>query len=387
MSAPPSHLARTGRITKEVAYVVVALLGGLVFLGVRLTPEEGVTPPADWLFAIDALLGLVALSLIPFRKRWPLTIALLAVVCTAMSSSAVLAAFICVASLATRRRIRDAYIVGPIIVAGAVIPVLNQPVAQILTTLVSAVITFAIFWLAGAYLGARRDLLASAQDRAATLEREQALRISQAQTAERTRIAQEMHDVLAHRISLIAVHANVLAFREDLSPEQTKEHATVVRDAAEKAVSELADVLGVLRGRDGVDNAQPPQPTLARLPELIDDARRAGTPVTVVGAIPDLDDLPDDTSRTAFRILQECLTNARKHATTLPVTITITGEPCSHLTITVQNPVGDAGAVIAGSGMGLVGLAERAELAGGHLEFGDRGGFFVVEARLKWRTT
>ena len=164
------------------------------------------------------------------------------------------------------------------------------------------------------------------------------MRLTQAKTAERTRIAQEMHDVLAHRISLIAVHANVLAYRDDLTREQTKEHAKVVREAAEKAVAELADVLGVLRGGEGADNTAPPQPTLDRLPDLIADSRSAGTAVAVIGRMPDLDELPEDTSRTTYRILQECLTNARKHATGQPVTISITGEEGSHLALEVRNP-------------------------------------------------
>ena len=280
---------------------------------------------------------------------------------------------------------RDLYVVAPLMLLALAVTLFGLPLREWAATLASGALTLGLFWAGGAYLGARRDLLASAQERAATLEREQSLRVTQAQTAERTRIAQEMHDVLAHRISLIAVHANVLAYRDDLTREQTREHATVVREAAEKAVNELAGVLGVLRGADGVDNALPPQPTLARLADLIDDARRAGTPVAVVGAMPDLDTLADDVSRTAYRVVQECLTNARKHATGQPVTIAITGQEGSHLSIEARNPIVAAEPAIAGSGMGLIGLTERLELAGGRLEFGEDEGFFAVRARLEWR--
>lgn len=385
MNKPPvTEHPRWARVGIEVGLFLLALLGGVIFLGVRL---EGTPAPTDGQVALDLLLGLVAVALVPFRKRWPLAIAVAATACMVGSTFSIVAFLIIVGSLATRRRIQDLYVMGPLMLLAVLIPLIGTPLREWPASLISGVVSFGLFWLGGAYLGARRALLTTAQDRAATLEREQAMRLTQAKTAERTRIAQEMHDVLAHRISLIAVHANVLAYRDDLTREQTKEHATVVREAAEKAVAELADVLGVLRGGEGADNSAPPQPTLARLPDLIADARSAGTAVAVIGRIPDLDELPEGTSRTAYRILQECLTNARKHATGQPVTICITGEEGSHLALEVRNPTAPGEPVIGGSGMGLMGLAERVELAGGHLEFGESGGFFAVKARLNWRTT
>jgi len=384
MNKPPvTEHPRWARVGIEVGLFLLALMGGAIFLGIRL---EGTPAPTDGQVALDLLLGLVAVALVPFRKRWPLAIAIAATACMVGSTFSIVAFLIIVGSLATRRRIRDLYVMGPLMLLAVLIPLIGTPLREWPASLISGVVSFGLFWLGGAYLGARRALLTTAQDRAATLEREQAMRLTQAKTAERTRIAQEMHDVLAHRISLIAVHANVLAYRDDLTREQTKEHAKVVREAAEKAVAELADVLGVLRGGEGADNTAPPQPTLDRLPDLIADSRSAGTAVAVIGRMPDLDELPEDTSRTTYRILQECLTNARKHATGQPVTISITGEEGSHLALEVRNPTTPAEPVIAGSGMGLMGLAERVELSGGHLEFEESGGFFAVKARLNWRT-
>jgi len=384
MNKPPvTEHPRWARVGIEVGLFLLALMGGAIFLGIRL---EGTPAPTDGQVALDLLLGLVAVALVPFRKRWPLAIAIAATACMVGSTFSIVAFLIIVGSLATRRRIRDLYVMGPLMLLAVLIPLIGTPLREWPASLISGVVSFGLFWLGGAYLGARRALLTTAQDRAATLEREQAMRLTQAKTAERTRIAQEMHDVLAHRISLIAVHANVLAYRDDLTREQTKEHAKVVREAAEKAVAELADVLGVLRGGEGADNTAPPQPTLDRLPDLIADSRSAGTAVAVIGRMPDLDELPEDTSRTTYRILQECLTNARKHATGQPVTISITGEEGSHLALEVRNPTTPGEPVIAGSGMGLMGLAERVELSGGHLEFEESGGFFAVKARLNWRT-
>ena len=99
----------------------------------------------------------------------------------------------------------------------------------------------------GMYIGARRELVASLHDRAERAEREQALRVEQAQANERARIAREMHDVLAHRMSLVAMHAGALAYRTDLSPEQTRHAAEVIQANAHRALADLREVLGLLR--------------------------------------------------------------------------------------------------------------------------------------------
>ena len=110
-------------------------------------------------------------------------------------------------------------------------------------------------------------------------EREQQLRVAQGQAAERQRIAREMHDVLAHRISLVSMYSGALAYRDDLSPEQTREIAETIRENANLALTELRGVLGSLRGEDG----DRPQPTLADLPGLIDDNRAAGLRIEFSG--------------------------------------------------------------------------------------------------------
>ena len=192
----------------------------------------------------------------------------------------------------------------------------------------------------GFYVGGQRELLATLEARAMTAEREQAARVDQARTAERGRIAREMHDVLAHRISLVAMHSGGLVYRDDLTREQTVETAEVIRDNAQLALAELREVLGVLRDGDPGAAPERPQPTLAALPELIDEARAAGNPVTCAltlssrgAAEGDLGALPESTSRSAYRILQEALTNARKHAPGLPVRLEIGGRPGERLVL------------------------------------------------------
>jgi signal transduction histidine kinase len=267
---------------------------------------------------------------------------------------------------------------------------------------------YAICATTGFYIGARRDLVASLRDRAENAEREQALREESARESERTRIAREMHDVLAHHISLLSLHAGVLTYRTDLTRQETMDAATIIQSNAQLALAELRQILGVLRSRDGTGTglAEPPQPTLAELPALLADSREGGMsvsldasglaeePATIAGGVraaspaaggrPEFGGLSEAVSRAAYRIIQEALTNARKHAAGAPVTLEIDRHG-SELLVAVRNPLHGTPAVPS-SGLGLTGLRERAELAGGSLAHGTDGdGGFIVTARLPWQ--
>jgi signal transduction histidine kinase len=241
----------------------------------------------------------------------------------------------------------------------------------------------------GLYLGARRDLIASLHDRAERAEREQALQVSTARAGERTRIAREMHDVLAHRMSLVAVHAGALAYRTDLSAAETRETAAIIQANSQRALADLREILGLLRDTErGIDvTHHRPQPTLADLDSLLDDERAAGAHVTLRSDLEDLDALPESIGRSAFRIVQEGLTNARKHAPHAMVTVELTGHPGNGLDLSVRNPVRVGGELNGkdGAGFGLVGLAERAAASHGRFEHGlTRNGDFVLRAWLPW---
>jgi signal transduction histidine kinase len=242
---------------------------------------------------------------------------------------------------------------------------------------------FAVPVTFGLYIGARRALIASLHDRALEAERERELQIAAAEAGERTRIAREMHDVLAHRISLVAMHAGALAYRDDLSREQVRGTAVLVQENSRRALTELRQVLGVLRA-DGSEGIEPPQPTLDTLPTLLDEARAAGAVIDASGSV--AGEVPELISRTAFRIAQEALTNARKHAPGAAIGVRIDGHAGGLLAVEVTNGTARAGAAsIPGSGVGLAGLAERVELAGGTLEYGPDGkGGFAVRAWLPW---
>ena len=167
-------------------------------------------------------------------------------------------------------------------------------------TTVISVLSLAFFIAGGAFVGARRDLLASLRERVATAEREQPERVAQARATERARIAREMHDVLAHRISLVAMQSGALAYRSDLTREETAQAAAVMRDNAHQALGELREVLGLLRDPDEPD-AQPrrPQPTLADLDDLVAQTRASGVDVHATLAIDDPGRVPRPSRATA----------------------------------------------------------------------------------------
>lgn len=239
----------------------------------------------------------------------------------------------------------------------------------------------------GAQARARERLIGSLSERARRAEEEQAQRIAEARTQERTQIAREMHDVLAHRLSLLATYAGALEYRPDAPEAQRVEAAGVIRSSVHQALEDLREVIAVLRDDPAEDTGEGgtrPQPTLADVPDLVAECTRAGMQITVTDQTEEAP--PSTISRAGYRIVQEGLTNARKHAPGAPVDLTLAGSAgTGWLTVTMQNPLtSDGGAHLPSSGMGLVGLAERARLVGGRLAHRARPDGFTLEARLPW---
>ena len=166
----------------------------------------------------------------------------------------------------------------------------------------------------GLYLGSRRELLWTLRQRAARAEAEQELRVSQARGTERERIAREMHDVLAHRITQVSMHSGALAFRDDLAADELRAGLTQIQGKANEALHELRGVLGVLRDGSG-EPVDQPQPRFADIEEMVVEARRSGMNVTYDDRVDQGEQpVPDAAGRTLYRIVQEGLTNASKHA-------------------------------------------------------------------------
>ncbi|MER7498542.1 histidine kinase [Nonomuraea pusilla] len=163
--------------------------------------------------------------------------------------------------------------------------------------------------VAGLWVGARRQVLAGLRERAARLEREQAARAGQARAQERTRIAREMHDVVAHRVSLIVLHTGALEV--SVPDERTAAEIASIRAAGREALANLREVLGVLRAQESPDGHAPP-PSLADLDRLLGQSRSAGLRVRRRDE-GDPRPVPEAAQRAAYRVVQEALTNVHKH--------------------------------------------------------------------------
>ncbi|MET3963157.1 signal transduction histidine kinase [Marmoricola sp. OAE513] len=341
-------------------------------------------------FWIDLSFGLASFVIVTFRRRWPYRVALVLTLFGLVSASAAGPGGLALVSLATRRRYPEVVSIG---VLSVVVGQLYSHYAPNLTgdppwlTFTFLVVITIAASAVGMYLGSRRELVWTLRERARSAESEQEMRVSQARSAERERIAREMHDVLAHRISLITMHAGALAYRTDLPPEQVAETAGLIQAKAHEALADLRQVLGVLRSPDGTGDK--PQPTYGDLDALIAESAASGMVIDFASDLGDDVQPPDQVGRTLYRVVQEALTNARKHAVGAHVTVRISGTPEEGITATVANAtrVGALGMpVTPGAGLGLVGLRERAELAGGTLTVIDEPTRFSLRCWLPWTT-
>ena len=345
---------------------------------------------ATSLLVLDVAVGVVACALLPVLLRWPVPGALALAALAAVSPAAIPAATAGTLHVAEWRRFAVAASVGAAGVVAGAVQGLWRPVGGLpyIWWLVLVIVAEAALVGWGQVTRARHALIASLQERARRAEAEQGRRVAEARAAERTRIAREMHDVLAHRLSLLATYAGAIEYRPDAPPEQVARAAGVVRAGAHQALDELREVITVLREDDGDgDGAERPQPGLADLSRLVDESRDAGARIQLDDRVPDPAALPGAAGRTAYRVVQEGLTNARKHAPGEPVQVVIDGRPGGELLVEIRNPLvnGQAtGPAIGGSGTGLIGLTERVRLAGGELDHQAADGEFRLSARLPW---
>jgi len=345
---------------------------------------------ATGLLVLDVAVGVVACALLLVLLRWPVPGALALAALAAVSPAAIPAATVGTLHVAERRRFSVAAAVGAAGVVAGAVQGLWRPIGGLayIWWLVLVIVAEAALVGWGQVTRARHALIASLRERARRAEAEQGRRVAEARAAERTRIAREMHDVLAHRLSLLATYAGAIEYRPDAPPEQVARAAGVVRAGAHQALDELREVITVLREDDGDgDGAERPQPGLADLPRLVEESRDAGARIQLDDRVADPAALPGAAGRTAYRVVQEGLTNARKHAPGEPVQVVIDGRPGGGLLIEIRNPVVNghaAGPVIGGSGTGLIGLTERVRLAGGELDHQAADGEFRLSARLPW---
>ncbi|WP_461034785.1 sensor histidine kinase [Streptomyces mayteni] len=312
----------------------------------------------------------VTSTVLPLRHRWPVPVTAVAVV-AAGGWGTMLPLLLLTFHLATHGRVRQAVGAGGV---ALVVNALTQPALSLWTP--RAYGPCALFCVAlalGLWAGSSRRLADALASQVEHLHRERELRESAARISERTAIAAEMHDVLAHRLSLIALHSGVLATRAEQLPAPVADRIRLLRAASTDALGDLRDVLGALRTRDD-DRPGSLAPALREVGELIDEAREAGQEIEAQIDGP-AEQAPAAHRLAVYRLVQEAVTNARKHAPRAPVRVRVRyGTAATRAEVTNSAPAGGAAAAAVPSGYGLVGLRERVRALGGALDAGPTGG-------------
>ncbi|MYV38075.1 histidine kinase [Streptomyces sp. SID1328] len=375
---------------RSALLVLSSFAGGLALLFLVLEQRPG----GGWRL-LDIAVGAVASLVLLLRYRAPLVVGLVLAVAGAFCATAGVANYVALFAVARSRRIEQAFVVALADIAGALVFWLLYPAnsALSLTVVVNTAITLAVVaW--GALQQKQQDLVAVYRDRAARIEREREQRAEQIQMAERTRIARDMHDSVAHYISLIALYAGGLEVAGDKAKNVGTTAATI-RTTAISALDELRTVIGMLRdGTVVTPRSSEREHTVAG---LIDEARQAGQ---LVVAHLDLPGTSGNTGSTAalreplnaehvYRVVQEGLTNARKHAPGALVTVNVRREGGDAL-VTITNPIEETESALPGTGAGLSGLAERIATVGGVAEHqvvdhGENSHEFRLSARVPLR--
>ncbi|WP_067467009.1 sensor histidine kinase [Actinomadura macra] len=252
------------------------------------------------------------------------------------------------------------------------------------TTFVVLTVLVAGVWVLGLHMRTRRAYLRSVEERAERLERERDAEVQMAMSAERARIARELHDVIAHNVSVIVVQADGASYAIDTDVGRARQALETISSTGRLALAEMRRLLGVLRESDDV-GAYAPQPGVEQLDELVEQVRSSGLPVTF-----EVDGAPASMSEgrqlTVFRIVQEALTNTLKHGglqVAADVRLRYGGDAVE---VRVVDDGRGAAATDDGRGHGLVGMRERAAVYGGSVRAAPRpGGGFEVVARIPIR--
>jgi signal transduction histidine kinase len=370
--------------------VVFFVIGVTTVLSQELVEGQS-EPRAPALLTVAAAAGAVAV-----RRIWPLEA--LVVGCTAVfvhilsdwpEGSVPMTVLLLTYTVAAHEPARRAFYGLAVVYATLILLGVTDTPGLDTLGVVGNLAVFTVAWTIGIALRARRDSLESRvreADERANVERQAAAR---ALAEERLRIAQELHDVVAHSMSVIAVQAGAGAHVLDDRPEQARAALEAISTTARGTLTEMRRLLGVLRDDKG-ERSHAPAPGLADLPQLIEDVRAAGVPVSLHVSGDARCEPNGGIELSAYRVVQEALTNVMKHAgSTTQVDVSVRHEPSTLTVEVVDDGRGAAGAVstngTGAGGHGHVGMRERVEVWGGELLVGPRpGGGYRVSARLPY---
>lgn len=349
-------------------------------------PEE-IPPP--WYVTIPIILAVVAPLV--FRRKYPVFAAYATMLfgiphsALQLGVASLLSSCIALYTLVAYvgRKPALVYAVANVVLTGVQMAIQDDSLQMWIITLAFVALALALCWAVGEFAGARRAYQAEVEQRLALLEVERDHQAQMAVAAERARIARELHDVVAHAVSVIVVQADGAAYAVHSQPELAERAVKTISSTGREALAELRRLLGVLRSEE-TGGERTPQPGTQSLSELAERVRAVGLPVRleIVGNV---DELPAGVGLGIYRIVQEALTNSIKHAgpgTKAVVRVERSGdEVLLDITddgrSTVRSLVGVSG------GNGLIGMRERALVFGGSLDAGPRpGGGWEVRARL-----
>ncbi|GAA2142931.1 sensor histidine kinase [Actinomadura napierensis] len=356
-----------------------------------MTVVEPISEPPDsftaWFLAIGLLAPLVV------RRTWPRTayaavalVALLQVVVNQVPMAPNLAILMCMYTLAAGSSLWWGIAAGLVTEMGAGILAFRYASGfrDQLASWWTVSVCVAGVWLLGLYMRTRRAYLASLEERAARLERERDSEVQMAMAGERARIARELHDVVAHNVSVIVVQSDGASFAIENDPGRAKRAMETISWTGRQALAEMRRMLGVLRETD-TGGSYAPQPGVAQLTELVDQLGSSGLPVSLeVHGVPV--EMSEGRQLTVFRVVQEALTNTLKHGGSQ-----VTAKVRLHyfddaVEIEVSDDGRGAATITDGRGHGLVGMRERVAVYGGEVEAGPRpGGGFTVRAKIPIR--
>jgi signal transduction histidine kinase len=367
----------TGRPWIDRAVALALLIGGEIELLVQYTGDDSPLP--------HALVAGIAYSALAWRRRWPLAVGVVALACwifmnVALGDIKSLQIPLIATLFATYAM--GAYTVGrtavaaPFVVAGGMLALTASFDEPVFTDYAFPTAFALIAWLTGRGLRTRTRLTEELHEAAVRAQEAREHEAAQAATDERRRIAREMHDVVAHSVSVMVVQAGGARRILQSDPERAVEAAVRIEEVGRAALAEMRRLLGVMHHAD----ERAPQPTLRELEALVERSRAAGLPVALaVEGEPR--SLPAGKDLAAYRVVQEALTNAIKHAGAAPTSVTVRWAPER-----LELEIIDRGVVArngSSGGHGLIGMEERMRLYDGELRAGPRsdGGFEVV-ARL-----
>ena len=371
------------RVTRKIAPWVLAML---VFLLAVVSPNdnpvEAMVQPyedgrADLVVITMFAVFCGAAALVARRWRWPLfAVALIGWIFFTIYPMVMVSSYYAATHL-KRRRHAITFLTAAIslVAVPAVFGYGLEDAAEIgiFVAVIAVALIVVLPYAIGLWVSARRQIIDGLQERAVALEEEQAARADRARAEERSRIAREMHDVVAHRVALMVLHAGALEV--NAPDERLASEAALIRNTGREALTELRQVLGVLRANGYEDLT--PQPDLTHLERLLDQTRAAGLPVTFAEEGTERT-LPLVVQRTAYRIIQEGLTNVVKHTGGADATV-ILRYLHNNIEVRVENGPARAGERLPGGGLGLIGLRERVALLYGRFEARPRldGGYCV----------